>query len=767
MLALISKAQFERGGSAAKVGDRLGIERYDSKSKQLRPLEEGGALFLVTVRPGEQLWLVGVLEAPTFDGKRWSAAPSVVPVADITRLRGELRFTTGMGISDKVGALGMSLQTPRQLTAEDVAQLRRAVGGESAAPDKMATPKKKTRAKKKTESTPAPATASAVAPAQRPLPAEAGALLGQILADPDDLDARRVYADLLMEHGDPQGEQIQLACALEQMAPDDPRWGETLQTLESREHRHGLAWSRGLRQIGGFNLSREGGSGPFSFARGFPERLCGKATAIVPSLDQAARVAPLRSLDLEVDPGGLEALAAASALAQIRALVLRCTRETPTGSVIALLASPHLRRLEHLEIQGRLSAELAAALARCPALAGCRELSLVDNAAGVIGPDGLVAEPTGLGPEGLRTLCEAAGLVRLEALTLGRARVGHQGLAALGALEKLRRLSISDEELGVRATRALAGGPGRNAIEELALERCGLDAKALPALVEAPSFASLRRLQLRGNRLGRGIGPLLEALELPRLESLGLGEGQIREAGARLLAASGKLQGLVTLDVSGCGLKDAGCEALAGGSFPRLRTLRLLSNGIAAGGLEALARGPLLSTVRDLDLAGNKFQNAGGQALAASPHLAHLERLRFHYNWLGVGGLKAILARTPALLELRCGENNYANAPGQVVASGSLPRLRHLSAYQQNGPTVTALARSEAGRRLETLGLDGAPVITDEGAAALAELPNLGSLQLSFPSISAEGMAALRRRFGPFLSVWPSVEKWNALPGPD
>lgn len=788
MLALISKAQFDRHWSSAEVGARLGMDRYDSTSKQLRPLEDGGALFLVTVRgPDERLWLVAILEAPAFDGKRWSADPSVVPVADITHLRGELRFTTGKGVSPKARALGMSLQTPRQLTTEDTALLRQAVAGlrKKGAAKKHGTAgraKKKVagragkkmtagRAGRKEKAAEREASRAAdvpgPGPSPRPLPAEADALLEQVVANPDDLDVRRVYADLLMEHGDPQGEHIQLSCALEQMAVDDPRRAQTREAVESQWHRHGLRWSRALRQVGPFNRSGAGTS-PISSARGFPETLGGGAAEIVPHLEQAVGVAPIRALDLGVDTAGLKALAATPALAQIRALALRCDHETSTRPVIKLLASPHLRRLERFELHGGLCAELAAALARCEALAGCRELTLVNTVGDEIGPDGAAIEPEGLGPDGLGLLCQSAGLSRLERLTLHRARLGPDGIAALDALKGLRRLSITWDRLGVRGAQALAATAGLATLDELVLERCELGPKGLTALVAAPSFAGLRRLDLQGpgNGLGRGLEALLRTLELPRLEALGLGQGMIRETGARLLATTDKLKQLVELDVSGCSLKEAGIEALAAARFPRLRTLKLISNSIDAGGMEALARGPLLAPVRDLDLAGNKFQNAGGKALAACPHLATVESLRLHYNWMGVGGLKAILAATPALVQLDCGENNYSNAPGQVVASGTLTRLRRLHAWEQNGPTVTQLARSAAGCRLEQLALDGSCTITDEGAEALARLPNLGSLHLSFPHISREGMAALRGRFGPFLSVWPDVERWNTLPGP-
>jgi len=128
VLAIVSKAIFERdakiGGKVADVGTVVPFERYASKNKALDPAS-GGALFLVTVRPpDEKLWLVAILESPTFDGDEWKAKKNTVPITDITSIKGQIKFTSGVGISAKKGALGMSLQTPRILSDEDEALLR-------------------------------------------------------------------------------------------------------------------------------------------------------------------------------------------------------------------------------------------------------------------------------------------------------------------------------------------------------------------------------------------------------------------------------------------------------------------------------------------------------------------------------------------------------------------------------------------------------------------------------------------------------------------
>ena len=128
-LAIVSKAVFEKQANGAAPGAVLALDHYGSTHAALAGLADGGALFLVTVRPpDEQLWLVAVLEKPKLGKTGWTAAANRVPISDISKLKGKLVFASGTGIQAKPGALGMSLQTPRPLTDADVALLRAATG---------------------------------------------------------------------------------------------------------------------------------------------------------------------------------------------------------------------------------------------------------------------------------------------------------------------------------------------------------------------------------------------------------------------------------------------------------------------------------------------------------------------------------------------------------------------------------------------------------------------------------------------------------------
>ena len=135
-LALVRRADFERDamvdGRLARVGDVVPLRRYAGSG--FTPLGAWRALFLVTVRPpDERLWLVAVLESPTFDGEAWVAARgNVVPVTDLSGVMRAIDFATGPGLGGGPGAFETSLQTARVLTDADVALLRAAARGAGA-----------------------------------------------------------------------------------------------------------------------------------------------------------------------------------------------------------------------------------------------------------------------------------------------------------------------------------------------------------------------------------------------------------------------------------------------------------------------------------------------------------------------------------------------------------------------------------------------------------------------------------------------------------
>lgn len=121
ILAIVSKSEFAKAVASPSVGTLWPVTTYNSANPGLELLRKGGDLYLVTVRPGDTLWLAAVLRSPKKNAKGWTAKANAVPIRDATTLVKKLRFASGKGLVFGAGKLGMSLQTPRQLAADDVA----------------------------------------------------------------------------------------------------------------------------------------------------------------------------------------------------------------------------------------------------------------------------------------------------------------------------------------------------------------------------------------------------------------------------------------------------------------------------------------------------------------------------------------------------------------------------------------------------------------------------------------------------------------------
>lgn len=128
VFAVVSKKVFETearvSGKVLGLRDVWATELYKSTHASLKPLADGGHLFLVTVRPpSEALWLIAVLRDAKAAKNGWKADRNTTPITDISSLKSKIRFATGSGITAVKGKLGMSLQNPRTLTDADVALL--------------------------------------------------------------------------------------------------------------------------------------------------------------------------------------------------------------------------------------------------------------------------------------------------------------------------------------------------------------------------------------------------------------------------------------------------------------------------------------------------------------------------------------------------------------------------------------------------------------------------------------------------------------------
>ncbi|MFT3694356.1 MAG: TIGR02996 domain-containing protein [Kofleriaceae bacterium] len=119
VLAIVSKAIFDKEARGKTIGDVWPTKLYASHNKGLAKLEGGGDLYLVTVR-GNELWLVAKLEAPSETKAGWTATENATPIRAIGT---KFEFVDGAPLPKDFAKLGMSLQTPRVLSDTDIAGL--------------------------------------------------------------------------------------------------------------------------------------------------------------------------------------------------------------------------------------------------------------------------------------------------------------------------------------------------------------------------------------------------------------------------------------------------------------------------------------------------------------------------------------------------------------------------------------------------------------------------------------------------------------------
>jgi Ran GTPase-activating protein (RanGAP) involved in mRNA processing and transport len=126
---------------------------------------------------------------------------------------------------------------------------------------------------------------------------------------------------------------------------------------------------------------------------------------------------------------------------------------------------------------------------------------------------------------------------------------------AAGELPSLRRLSMTNGQIGSTGVEALARAPLVRQLEFLSIgwNRVGHRGAAALAAAEAPS---LRELVLEHNSVGdRGAAALAAARWAPHVTRLGLAKAQLRDAGAAALCA-GRLDALQELDLRDNALSD-------------------------------------------------------------------------------------------------------------------------------------------------------------------------------------------------------------------
>ena len=256
-------------------------------------------------------------------------------------------------------------------------------------------------------------------------PRSSGPLIAAILAAPDDDAPRLVYADWLMERGDPRGELIALQCRPALFE------GDVFERAWRLEHAHGAAWQQPIRA-----LARE--PGPLHFTRGFIERIQLDAADWIRHSEALCALTPLREIELRK----VEVLAAA-------------------------LAAPGMQRIRSLEVRGqKLDGARLGDLARVPPLPQLESLALLE--CGLAGsavhalaelraaPRALYLDRNPAAGGALSELLQSPFAARLERLSTEYVSLRPHDVTAIARLAALRVLSVDHSELAGPAVAQIA-----------------------------------------------------------------------------------------------------------------------------------------------------------------------------------------------------------------------------------------------------------------------------------------------------------------------
>jgi uncharacterized protein (TIGR02996 family) len=359
-------------------------------------------------------------------------------------------------------------------------------------------------------------------------------LIAAIAAAPDDDEPRLVYADALMQRGDPRGELVALQCRIARAdAADEPIDEAVLSRERELRETHGVLWLAPLREIV---------DAGYVFRRGFVEHV---------STWSESDVCYWKAIDVEElryptpPPAGephdrLARLVEAAPL--LRSIAIR-------GDVLYCELGPEWRRFTTVELFcSRANVERIQAFVRAPELAGVRRLQLTNTEAS----DDQARAWLGLS-QPLEHLGFHAGLNVTSRPTCD---VGSL-IADNPALRDLRSLHLGGFVLAdARPLARLAK------LERLAIHRIGITARDLIDLVS--KLPALTMLELDNDDAQLGVLDVTALLEAaPNLMRLAIRCG-IQSKGARALAKSEHARTLRRLELDQCKITDADAQLLLG-----------------------------------------------------------------------------------------------------------------------------------------------------------------------------------------------------------
>jgi len=151
LLVQCKRSRFEKDSANSDLGARIGSlikwRHWEGRNEEFLALKTPGTMWLVTVRPDDAVWLIGVYDRATLKNRRApfhleAASSNKVRVADITHLVPSLRFEDRKPITIERGHWKNAFQMVSRLMPASVRLLQivagRPIVAEAANPTKIA-----------------------------------------------------------------------------------------------------------------------------------------------------------------------------------------------------------------------------------------------------------------------------------------------------------------------------------------------------------------------------------------------------------------------------------------------------------------------------------------------------------------------------------------------------------------------------------------------------------------------------------------------------
>jgi uncharacterized protein (TIGR02996 family) len=265
-------------------------------------------------------------------------------------------------------------------------------------------------------------------------------------------------------------------------------------------------------------------------------------------------------------------------------------------------------------------------------------------------------------------------------VTLARQTGGDAFAAELADSEcaaSLRELTLWNERFTDKGLRALANGRFTELCDLSLMGR--FTAAGLDGVFKAPACARLNDVTLghhgpwqpgQSVRPGPALADVLAAAPCaPHLKKLWLSDCEMGDEGLTRLVSCGQFPKLDWLHLGHDSPGAAFGRALARAKLPALRELLLGSCNISDSIVAALAKGPLMAQIEELELTLNELTAVSGRALARSNRCGALKNLNIGFNNLGDEGVRALVTsrKFPKMKSLHIDSNDLTDAGADTV----------------------------------------------------------------------------------------------------